>query len=586
MAAFRSGTPALPQSTNVGAAFRAGTVESPKQGHKILQNASVWLSGDDKLGKRLAEQKNMYTTKGGSLTSRSISNMSEPARKLVVSSGSFTARELRRSADPRASEEDKTALLQQQRPLNAAERDLMRLLEQLALKASQRFHNVSEVFRGLDADHDGWIDRAEVRYFFRTHGYGEHVADAFWDHLDSRGTEFKLNYKQFVSFLRPFLDAAFQGKSWADENKVTMAPRVDDRLLSEKPGNTEKIQAVQREFAETLEFMGKKARFKWSNMRFAFRFVNREKMGMVTISEMHAFFRAFNVEDHIAEAFHKSLDFYGNGDVLLEDFEMCMAPYLKPDVVPREPAKLTALIESTSDATPTTHTDMVATFQGTWNPGSTMTISRQLDPALLQELRSTMQEIGLKIEMSFKNPRDAFRSLDLQRDGHITRKEMRYFFRGFNKTDEFADKIFDLLDPSDTGSVDFADFLSHFDSVLNPAHRQTHRAAIIPVDNLEFSLQVTDVVNAIGTRLTTKYKTVQDAFRDLDLNRDQKASKEEIQIWTKKMGLPEASANAFHEAFHTHWDATGCIPKRAFVAFFRDLRGETAKSEIMSKLPR
>jgi len=407
------------------------------------------------------------------------------------------------------------------------------------------------------------------------------VADAFWEHLDSSKTEMKLDYNQFVSFLRPFVVAAFKGDSWANENKVHVPePHPDDR-----------IEEVRRDFADTLSFVGKKAKMKWSNLRHAFRFVNREKMGMITRSEMISFFRAFNIEDDVAEAFHARLDFYRTGDVLFEDFSKCMAPYLAPDVVQRKPAQLTAPQESTSDALNAEPqpqpNSLEATFQGTgtWNPSTTQMFTRSLDPAFLQELPGAMQEIGEKIAAMYKQPRDAFRPLDLQRDGHITRKELRNFFRRFNKTDEFADKIFDLLDPSGAGSIEFSEFLSHFDGVLNPSYRNMNRAAVIPVGDVNFSTKVQDVVNAIGSRLITKYKTVQDAFRDLDLNKDQKASKEEIQIWTKKMGVPQASADAFHEAMQQHWDDTGCVPKRAFVAFFRDLRGET-ESGVAFKLPR
>ncbi|CAE7282293.1 unnamed protein product, partial [Symbiodinium pilosum] len=51
-------------------------------------------------------------------------------------------------------------------------------------------------------------------------------------------------------------------------------------------------------------------------------------------------------------------------------------------------------------------------------------------------------------------------------------------------SESFADQVFDLLDPSGTGKVDFGEFLMHFDEVLTPAHRRVERAPVIGLADL------------------------------------------------------------------------------------------------------
>jgi len=188
--------------------------------------------------------------------------------------------------------------------------------------------------------------------------------------------------------------------------------------------------------------------------------------------------------------------------------------------------------------------------------------------------------------MSYKRPRDALRPLDLQKDGIIRKEEMRDFFRGFNKSESFADQVFTLLDPSGTGKVDFSEFLMHFDEVLTPAHRQVERAPVIGLADLGRSMQAATVVNAIGHRMLTKYANARQAFRDLDLDKDGKVSRKELQFFVKKMGLPVEAADVLFEAL-TPSDFGGLIDQDTFVSLFLDLKGDlNTSSKTSLRLPK
>eukprot|EP00434_Breviolum_minutum_P000056 symbB.v1.2.000047.t1/scaffold2.1/size812218/1 len=244
---------------------------------------------------------------------------------------------------------------------------------------------------------------------------------------------------------------------------------------------------------------------------------------------------------------------------------------------------------------------------------------RNVETKLLKEIREVMRDIGYKVRMSYRRPRDALRGLDLEKDGIIRREEMRDFFRGFNKSETFADRVFDLLDPDRTGKVDFAEFLAHFDEVLTPAHRQVERAPVIGLNDLERSRQVATVVNAIGHRMLTKYKNLgilvmphdvqkkstciflwilnfgltlpllrnaRQAFRDLDLDKDGKVSRQELRFFVKKMGLPVETADVLFEAL-SPTDFGGLIEQDTFVSLFLDLRGDlSSQSRTTLKLPK
>merc|ERR1712032_100996 len=149
-----------------------------------------------------------------------------------------------------------------------------------------------------------------------------------------------------------------------------------------------------------------------------------------------------------------------------------------------------------------------------------------------------MGDLGQKLPIKFRHPRDAFRMLDLERNGRITRDEMRGFFRGFGHSDQIADKIFNLLVEDSHGGVDFNAFMSHFDSVLGPQFRCAKRTPMIELEDKRLEKEINDIAIAIQERLTTKYKSVQDAFRAMDLNKDGTVQLSELKVFFRSFGMP------------------------------------------------
>jgi Ca2+-binding EF-hand superfamily protein len=387
-------------------------------GHVVLASAAHYLTHDALDGRRkydggrcFSDDRPYSTARpsprtGGGLSARlgqkALPQMAMTAQSFSATSGAATARE---RFYPRVHQHD----------YGRTEEDRSWILRQIELKASSKFKTVREAFRFVDADRDGHVDKEELRYFFRSYGFGPQVSDGFFDFLDVDGSG-ELNYDDFINYFRPHIVRGVHG------NRVP------------------ELEAQQ--------------------------------------------------------------DFIG------------------------------------SDA-----------------GESVATTTQRLDPALRTELRMLMQDIGRKLPLKFKHSRDAFRTLDLDRNGRITRAEMRGFFRGFGYAEDISDRVFDLLLEKETGDVNFAAFMAHFDKIIGPQFRQAKRTPLIPVPDSRQQNEVEKVVRAIQERMTTKYRNVTEAFRDVDLNKDGSIDRYEMGIFLKKLGH-ERSADKFFDALDENGDAS------------------------------
>jgi Ca2+-binding EF-hand superfamily protein len=204
--------------------------------------------------------------------------------------------------------------------------------------------------------------------------------------------------------------------------------------------------------------------------------------------------------------------------------------------------------------------------------------------ALQRELRNVLEDIARLLPLKFKHPRDAFRPLDVNRVGRIDKEEMRGFLRGFGHTEETADRIFELLadgssKEGETPTVNFRDFMSHFDPVLGPQFRRARRAPLIAVQDQSLEREVNVIGAILKERLTTKYKDIREAFRALDLNHDGSISYTEMRTFMGQFNLPVESADKFWAVFDE--DGSGEIQFDEFMALFGDLgdHSDTARKE-------
>eukprot|EP00441_Pelagodinium_beii_P027154 CAMPEP_0197660956 /NCGR_PEP_ID=MMETSP1338-20131121/51160_1 /TAXON_ID=43686 ORGANISM="Pelagodinium beii, Strain RCC1491" /NCGR_SAMPLE_ID=MMETSP1338 /ASSEMBLY_ACC=CAM_ASM_000754 /LENGTH=594 /DNA_ID=CAMNT_0043238419 /DNA_START=7 /DNA_END=1791 /DNA_ORIENTATION=- len=531
-------------------------------GHDALSNAAVWLENAAKEGRRTGERNTEENVNfSGDLTYKTLRELSLPARRLVASSGALTARELRKASrhDP--------VLFQ---PLTKEERQMKEVLQLVSLKAAQKFSTIRGALRHLDSDCDGTVDRSEIRYFFRAYDFPEHVADQFFEYLDEE-QKGELDYGFFVSFIRPFLEGAINGNP-VTARDLTAQPGAPDSVFEEMISSVDDSELVQfdREFQGTMRIIGRKIEERFGSAQAAFRFVDGDRSGAITRSETRYFFRAFNLPQEIADKFHDAIDTNRSGEISVQEFCSCLAPYVKSDAESKKTFRRQAPETPDLLGPPVNHQS---------DPSKTAWM-KEVNSDFRTELRKLMQDMGDKIPLKFKHVRDAFRVLDLERNGRITRSEMRAFFRGFGHPEDVADRVFDLVDQEGQGEIDFAAFMSHFDSVLGPAFRQAKRQEMIQVSDPRQSKEVNDIAEFIGEHLVVKYKTVQDAFRAVDLNKDGKLSQYEMRVFVKKFGLSVDAADLFFHALDT--EDTGYVLYSTFVQLFGGIkRGKDADTKQM-----
>jgi len=545
----------LGQMTKAGATSKHWNI-----GHDALSNASVWLENAAKEGRRTGErQTDEQVNFSGDLTYRTLRELSLPARRLVASSGALTARELRKAAhnDPE--------LFQ---PLTKEERAMKEVLQLVSQKAAQKFSTIRGALRHLDSDCDGTVDRSEIRYFFRAYDFPDHVADAFFDYLDEE-KKGELDYGFFVSFIRPFLEGAINGNP-VTARDLTAQPGAPDSVFEEMIAEQDDEELVQfdREFQGTLRIIGRKIEERFGSAAAAFRFVDADRSGAIARSETRYFFRAFNLPQEIADKFHDAIDTNRSGEISVQEFCKVLSPYVKSDA-----AQESKNVHKDRE-TPDLYEPPAPRVE---DPN--MAWMKTVNSDFRTELRNLMRDMGDKLPLKFKHMRDAFRVLDLERNGRITRVEMRAFFRGFGHPEDVADRIFDLVDQDKQGEVDFAVFMSHFDSVLGPAFRQATRAQMIQVDEPRTSKEVNDIAEFIGERLVVKYKTVQDAFRAVDLNKDGKLSQYELRIFVKKFGLSVDAADKFFNALDP--EGSGYVLYNTFVQLFGGVKLNEPKAKMI-----
>jgi Ca2+-binding EF-hand superfamily protein len=335
----------------------------------------------------------------------------------------------------------------------------------------------------------------------------------------------------------------------------------------------ENVAEVQQEFADVLRIIRQKVPSKFRSLRHVWSFVDTDNDGKLSKKEMRAFFRTFNLPQEESDNLYERMEKGSDGGIMYEQFIGYLGPYVSPDP--------TALrLDGFKAPKKTKHFDpsMLVRFEGPHahpRRDHSKTYELDQDPDVRNELKNLMIDIGRKLPLKFPQQRDAFRMLDLQRDGRITRTEMRGFFRGLGWDATVADRLFDMLKEDPYGEVDYKSFMSHFDRILGPQFRQGKRKPLIQVDEPDIEKEVNDIAHILQDRMTTKYKSVKEAFRAVDLNKDGNVCLHEMKTFFRNIGMSYAQAEKVFEAIDTQ--NTGEIQYKQFIGLFG---GQKSKEQL------
>jgi len=197
-----------------------------------------------------------------------------------------------------------------------------------------------------------------------------------------------------------------------------------------------------------------------------------------------------------------------------------------------------------------------------------------------QELRMICEQIGVKAAQKFGTVRQAFRYLDADHDGKISRSEMRYFFRAYNFNEDIADRFYDMLDRDRSGELEYGEFMKFVAPYVQPDYMATCSSpecnsttstrtpsphSSTPDITKDIDPELRNIFEFIGRKANEKFSNAREALRYVDRNNDGSISREEMQCFFRAFNLTEAQADRFFD----HMDVSGLgeIDYRVFVRF-------------------
>lgn len=215
-----------------------------------------------------------------------------------------------------------------------------------------------------------------------------------------------------------------------------------------------------------------------------------------------------------------------------------------------------------------------------------------LEERLDHELKTISEQIGMKAAQKFSTVRQAFRYLDADHDGKISRSEMQYFFRAYNFTSDIADRFFSHLDKDGSGEVEYTEFMKYVAPHVQPSQNEssqppseccssasTRAPSPLPLAVSEKSVgpEIQTMLEFIGKKSKEKYHHAREVFRLVDCNDDGSISRKEMRYFFLVFNMPEESADKVFD--HLGGDVAAELNYYEFVRFlgpFLDLPGTEA----------
>lgn len=477
-------------------------------------------------------------------------------------------------------------------PVEKLDPELHMVCEQIGLKAAQKFSTVRQAFRYLDSDHDGRISRSEMQYFFRAYNFPAQIADKFYDRLDRDGSG-EVEYSEFMKYIAPYVQPeAIISSCSTPECSSGASTRTPSPLpfTNQTSPMTPEIQAM-------LEFIGAKSKEKFRHAREVFRCVDCNDDGRISRREMRYFFRVFNMAEAKADQlFEHMMAGCDTNDVGYHDFVRLVGPYLdmpgtlammQTPAGSKPESKRSSRISSKpgSESGKPVSGNPQAVDSSEWMEAlhiHKLDTSETVHVDIEKEMRDIMKDIAEKLPLKFKHVRDAFRPLDLNHNGRITRTEMRSFLRGFGWPHEVADRFFGTLDDDKSGEIDFNAFMSHFDAVLGPANRPAHREDLVLVIDDQLKQEVNQIAALLGEKLLTKFSSAREALRTLDLSNDGKITREDMKLFFRTMCMPGDAASKMFRCLCR--DGADTVEYDDFLALFGPVGGPGGRWRTVQEL--
>jgi len=386
------------------------------------------------------------------------------------------------------------------------------------------------------------------------------LADRFFDLMDTDGKG-QIDFQTFLTFMTPVIEEGKIADSWDDAaSDSTREPSRSSSAQDVIGEITENGMSPNEEFYHELQLIHLKAPQRFAHAKDLMRYLDADNDGYITRDEIRHFFRAFSLPTEAADRLTQRLGSVAAGQVQYQKFVSFVGPSL--DMLPGMQAVMTS--RNMTEAWELSEHRAVRT----WASSRSASICDRTDslPEMKKELQELMQDIGRKLPLKFRHVRDAFRPLDLSRDGRITRSEMRAFLRGFDWSENLADRLFDLLDVDRLEEVDYNEFVSRFVPVLGAANCAAERKPRFIPGNAELHREVNELAGLIGERLCTKHRHARDVFRPLGVKTRGQITKDEMRVFFRTLNLPSDAADKVFQSLLA--DGASVVRMEDFLALF------------------
>jgi len=161
---------------------------------------------------------------------------------------------------------------------------------------------------------------------------------------------------------------------------------------------------------------------------------------------------------------------------------------------------------------------------------------------LAQAVQLVSEKANLRYP-SFRELRQAFRWVDLSKDGKVTRAEVENFFRVFSVPVETAEYLFVLLDAEGCDEINHSDFVNFFGPAMGIGHLEpSHKKQIELPGERDLEREVNEIMRIMADHML-KFAHPREALRSLDLSHDGWITRNEMRAFFQRFGLEHESAD-------------------------------------------
>lgn len=337
------------------------------------------------------------------------------------------------------------------------------------------------------------------------------------------------------------LDRTYGGAGWAGPGRKHKSLIANEELLED------------RDLQKVWDIVGEKVEKRFQNPRECLKCVNTHKDGFVTCSEVHAFFRTFNVPEEIANRIFDRLDTDRSGVIEYGQFKKFVEQRIKPktksfEVTPCSTRAPSTTVSRRSSPTPEDDLDFVSMksacaekIESQWRKLRVLG-NGEMQRKLEQAVQLVSDKVNLRYP-SFRELRQAFRWVDLSKDGKVTRAEVENFFRVFSVPIETTEYLFALLDAEGCDEINHSDFVDVFGPAIGIGHREPSCKKHIELPGeRDLEREVNEVMRIMENHML-KFAHPREALRSLDLSHDGQITRDEMRTFFQRFGIDHDSAD-------------------------------------------